>query len=72
MSKIQKKARVVIDDDRLVKQAVRLGGHRTTKDTVTEALEEYIRRRKQMRIIDLFGKIDFDPKPHYRKQRRRK
>ena len=58
-------------DDRLLKAALRVGGHRTKKATVTEALEEYIRRRKQTRVIDLFGKIDFDPTYDYKKQRRR-
>ena len=58
-------------DDRLLNEALQLGGHKTKKATVTEALEEYIRRRKQMRLIDLFGKIDFDPAYDYKKQRRR-
>ncbi len=58
-------------DDRLLEEARRAGGHRTKKATVTEALEEYIRRRKQNRVIDLFGKIDFEPTYDYKKQRRR-
>ncbi len=59
-------------DDALMKEALRIGGHRTKKETVTEALQEYIRRRKQMNVIELFGKIDFDPTYDYKKQRRRK
>lgn len=59
-------------DDHLLNEALKVGGHRTKKATVTEALEEYVRRRKQMRIVDLFGKIDFDPDYDYKKQRRRK
>jgi Arc/MetJ family transcription regulator len=58
-------------DDRLLEEALRVGGHRTKKDTVTEALEEYIQRRKQARILDLFGKVDLDPKYDYKRQRRR-
>jgi len=54
-------------DDRLLNEALRLGGHRTKKATVTEALQEYIQRRRQMRAIDLFGKIDFDPSYDYKK-----
>jgi hypothetical protein len=46
-------------DDKLLDEALRLGGHRTKKATVTEALQEYIQRRRQIRAIDLFGKIDF-------------
>lgn len=59
-------------DDKLLRDAQRIGGHRTKKATVTEALEEYIRRRKQLKLLDLFGTIDFDPDYDYKKQRRRK
>lgn len=38
---------------------------------MTEALEEYIQRRKQARILELFGQVDFDPKYDYKKQRRK-
>lgn len=58
-------------NDRLLSEALRVGGHRTKKATVTEALEEYIRRRKQARIVGLFGKIEFEPTYDYKKQRRR-
>jgi Arc/MetJ family transcription regulator len=58
-------------DDRLLDEAQRIGGHRTKKATVTEALEEYIQRRKQARILELFGTVDFDPKYNYKKQRNR-
>ena len=58
-------------DDRLLQEAQRLGGQRTKKATVTEALEEYIQRRKQAKILKLFGTVDFDPKYDYKKQRRR-
>lgn len=58
-------------DDRLLEEAQRIGGHRTKRATVTEALEEYIQRRKQARILELFGKVDFDPKYNYKKQRNR-
>jgi Arc/MetJ family transcription regulator len=61
---------LAIDDD-LLNEAVRVGGQRTKKDTVTEALQEYVQRRKQARILDLFGKVEFDPKYDYKRQRRR-
>lgn len=61
---------LAIDDD-LLTEALRVGGHRTKKDTVTEALREYIRHRKQLRILDLFGKVEFDSAYDYKKQRRR-
>ncbi|MCC7043457.1 MAG: type II toxin-antitoxin system VapB family antitoxin [Acidobacteria bacterium] len=59
-------------DDRLLDEAVRIGGKTTKKAAVTEALEEYIARRKQARITDLFGTIDFDPKYDYKAQRKRR
>lgn len=58
-------------DDRLIEEARKVGKHRTKKATVTEALQEYIARRRQARILDLFGKIEFDPRYDYKKQRRR-
>ena len=61
---------LAIDDD-LLNEAVRIGGQRTKKDTVTEALQEYVQRRKQARILDLFGKVEFDPRYDYKRQRRR-
>jgi hypothetical protein len=59
-------------NDRLVDEAQRVGGHKTKKDAVNAALEEYVRRRKQLKILDLFGKIDFDPSYDYKAERRRK
>ena len=59
-------------DDRLLEEALKAGGHKTKKATVTQALEEYIQRRKQERILNLFGTVDFDTKYNYKRQRRRK
>lgn len=58
-------------DDRLLEEARRIGGQKTKKATVTEALHEYIQRRKQQRVLELFGKIDVDPRYDYKTQRRR-
>jgi len=58
-------------DDHLLEEALRIGGQRTKKATVTEALEEYIQHRKQAKILQLFGTVEFDPKYNYKKQRRR-
>ena len=58
-------------DDRLLQEAQRIGGKPTKKATVTEALEEYIRHRKQAKILELFGTVQFDPKYDYKKQRRK-
>jgi Arc/MetJ family transcription regulator len=59
-------------DDRLLEEARRIGGQKTKRAAVTEALQEYIQRRKQQRVLELFGKVDIDPKYDYKKQRRRK
>jgi Arc/MetJ family transcription regulator len=59
-------------DDRLLNEALSVGGHRTKKDTVNEALREYIQRRQQARVIELFGKVDFDPQYNYKTQRSRR
>ena len=59
-------------DEKLLEEALRIGGKSTKKDTVTEALQEYIGRRKQARVTELFGTIDYDPKHDYKKQRRRR
>jgi len=57
---------------RLVDEARRVGKHKSKKDAVTEALKEYIQSRRQMRILELAGQIDFDPAYDYKKERRRR
>jgi len=59
-------------DDRLIAQAQKLGRHRSKKDTVNAALDEYIRRRKQTAIIRLFGTIDYDAAYNYKRERTKK
>jgi len=56
---------------RLIEEARRIGKHKSKKDAVTEALKEYIQSRRQMRILELAGQIDFDPTYDYKKERRR-
>ena len=59
-------------DDRLLEEAVKIGGKTTKKAAVTEALQEYIARRKQARVVDLFGTVDYDPGYNYKVQRKRR
>jgi hypothetical protein len=56
-------------DDNLIAEALRIGHHATKKAAVTAALQEYIQRRKQMEILNLFGTIDYDPAYDYKKVR---
>jgi hypothetical protein len=56
-------------DDKLIDEARKIGNHKTKKEAVTAALDEYIRRRKQLEILDLFGTIDFDPEYDYKRMR---
>lgn len=59
-------------DPALIDEAVAIGGRKTKKEAVTEALREYIARRRQAQISRLFGAVDFDPRYDYKKQRRRR
>ncbi len=58
-------------DDKLIIQAQKIGHHRTKKETVMTALREYIAHKKQLRILNLFGSIDFDEGYDYKKARLR-
>lgn len=46
-------------DQELLEQAQKLGGHKTKKATVTEALQEYVQRRKQLEVLKLLGTVDY-------------
>jgi hypothetical protein len=59
-------------DDNLILNAQKIGRHKTKKAAVTEALKEYIQRRKQLEIIELFGQIDYDEDYDYKANRMRK
>jgi Arc/MetJ family transcription regulator len=58
-------------DDRLIERARRVGRHKTKKEAVTAALDEYIRRRRQLRLLARFGAITYDPRYNYKAERRR-
>lgn len=56
-------------DDRLITRAMKIGGHRTKKAAVTEALTEYIRHLEQKDILPLFGVMEYDPGYDYKARR---
>jgi len=59
-------------DDNLIEEARRLGEHKTKREAVTTALEEYIQHCKQNQILEDFGTVDFDPEYDYKAERQRK
>jgi Arc/MetJ family transcription regulator len=59
-------------DDALIDRVKQIGGHKTKKEAVTAALEEYLQRREQLQILELAGAIDYDPDYDYQALRRRK
>ena len=59
-------------DDKLIEAARKIGRHKTKKQAVTAALQEYVDRRKRLSLLDLFGKINIDPEYDYKRHRDRK
>lgn len=57
-------------DDKLIEEALKLGGQKTKKAVVADALTEYVQRHKQLQLLELFHTIDFDPDYDYKQQRR--
>ena len=58
-------------DDKLLEEARIVGKHATKKAVVNEALAEYIQRRKQAQIINLFHSVEYDPDYDYKIQRKK-
>jgi Arc/MetJ family transcription regulator len=58
-------------DDELLEQAKQLGGHRTKRAAVNEALAEYVGRRKRRKLIELFGKLDWAEDYDYKALRKK-
>jgi Arc/MetJ family transcription regulator len=59
-----------IDPD-LIDRALKVSGERTKKAAVTKALEEFIARRRQKRLLDLMGKLEWDQTYDYKAERTR-
>lgn len=58
-------------DPELLERALALSGERTKKAAVTLALQEFIARREQKGMIDLFGTLEWDDDFDYKAQRSR-
>lgn len=59
-------------DPRLIERAVEVSGEKTKKAAVTRALEEFIARRRQKRLLDLMGKLEWDRSFDYKAERSRR
>jgi hypothetical protein len=59
-------------DPGLIEQALEVSGERTKKAAVTKALQEFIARRRQKRVMELFGKLEWDAAYDYKAERQRK
>ena len=62
---------LAIDPD-LLDRALQVSGERTKKAAVTLALQEFIARRQQKRLIELMGKLEWDPSYDYKAERSRR
>lgn len=62
---------LAIDPD-LLDKALEVSGERTKKAAVTLALQEFIARRQQRRVLDLMGKLEWDTSFNYKAERARK
>ncbi|MEK6243446.1 MAG: type II toxin-antitoxin system VapB family antitoxin [Pseudomonadota bacterium] len=58
-------------DPDLIDRAVAVSGEKTKRAAVTRALEEFIARRKQKRLVELMGKLEWDTSFDYKAERSR-
>ena len=62
---------LALDPD-LVERALRVSGEKTKKGAVSRALEEFITRRSQKRLVDLMGKLEWDESFDFKAERSRR
>ena len=58
-------------DPALVERALVLSGAPTKKAAVTAALQEFIAQHEQRQLLDLFGKLEWDPGYDFKHERSR-
>ena len=68
---IHKATNLALDPD-LINRAVKVSGEKTKKAAVTRALEEFITRRSQTRLVELMGKLEWDESFDYKAERTRR
>ena len=62
---------LALDPD-LIERALVVSGEKTKKAAVTKALQEFIARREQRKVLDLMGKLEWDKSYDYKAERSRK
>jgi hypothetical protein len=58
-------------DPHLLSEVLKLGGFKYKKDAVNAALKEYVLHHQQLKVLDLFGQIDYDNEYNYKEGRKR-
>jgi Bacterial antitoxin of type II TA system, VapB len=58
-------------DPKLLDLALKISGERTKKAAVTKALEEFIARRSQKKMLDLMGSLEWDDTFDHKAERSR-
>ena len=58
-------------DPKLIDRALKVSGEKTKKAAVTRALQEFIARRSQKRLIELMGSLEWDESYDYKAERSR-
>jgi hypothetical protein len=59
-------------DPELLERALEVSGEKSKTAAVTKALREFVARREQRKVLELFGKLDWDPNYDYKAARSRK
>jgi Arc/MetJ family transcription regulator len=62
---------LALDPD-LIERALKVSGEKTKKAAVTRALEEFVTRRSQKRLVELMGKLEWDESFDYKAERSRR
>jgi Arc/MetJ family transcription regulator len=58
-------------DPELLERALAVSGAKTKKAAVTQALKEFIARREQKRLLELFGALEWAVDYDYKSERSR-
>ena len=59
-------------DESLLQEALEFGDQLTVNLAIESALREYIKRHKHLKMLDLFGTIDYEEDYDYKQQRQRR